>query len=77
VATVNLAVMRAGESGKILNIAGGFGLRRRLEALGVRLGVRITKISGAAFRGPVVVRVGNTTVALGHHMARKVRVEVQ
>lgn len=75
-AIVNLAIMRDGESGKVMNIAGGFGLCRRLEALGIRLGVEVTKVSGVGFRGPVVVRVGNTTVALGHHMARRIRVEV-
>ncbi len=73
---INLSSMRNGQTGKVTGVGGGFGLRRRLEALGIRVGVNITKVSGATRRGPVVVRAGNTTVAVGHGMARRIRVEV-
>ena len=38
--------------------------------------MRIKKVSGHFMRGPVTARVGNTEVAIGHGMARRVMVEV-
>lgn len=72
---VNLAQMKSGEEGIIVAIQGGYGLMRRAEALGVRLGVKIRKISSQFMRGPVTVQVGNTQVALGFGMAQKIIVE--
>jgi len=75
VSIVDLASMRQGEGGRVVRIEGGFGLRRRLEVLGVRVGVRIEKVSGYFMRGPVVVRSGNTEVAIGYGMARRIFVD--
>lgn len=72
---VNLAQMKSGEEGIIVAIQGGYGLTRRAEALGVRLGVKIRKISSQFMRGPVTVQVGNTQLALGFGMAQKIIVE--
>ena len=52
----------------------GFGLR--LEALGVRPGKKVTKVSSMLFRGPVTLRVGSTQVAVGFGMANRIIVEV-
>ncbi len=68
--------MGYGKEGRVVSIGGGMGLRRRLEALGVRVGVKIKKTSAHFMRGPVVVRTGNTEVAIGYGMARRVMVEV-
>jgi len=76
VAIVDLASMKQGEEGKVVRIEGGMGLQRRLEALGVRMGVKIKKVSGHFMRGPVVARSGNTEVAIGYGMARRIMVEV-
>lgn len=56
---------------------GGFGLTRRLDAIGIRPGSRLIKTSGPYLRGPVTVRIGNAQVALGFGMAGKVVVEVE
>ena len=74
---VDLARMKTGKTGKIVEILGGFGFLKRLESLGIRMGVEITKISGQFARGPVTVRVGNTHAAIGFGMAQKIMVEVQ
>ncbi|HIE17983.1 MAG TPA: ferrous iron transport protein A [Dehalococcoidia bacterium] len=73
---LTLVQMKAGQSGTIIAILGGRGLARRLEALGVRLGKRITKISSTLFRGPVTLRVDHTQVAVGFGMARRILVEI-
>jgi ferrous iron transport protein A len=68
--------MEAGQKGVIVGILGGHGLRRRLEAMGVRPGKTITKVGGQAFRGPVTLRVDHTQIALGFGMANKIVVDV-
>lgn len=73
---LTLAQMKAGQSGTVIAVLGGKGLVRRLEALGVRLGKRVTKISSTLFRGPVTLRIDHTQVAVGFGMARKIMVEI-
>ncbi len=74
-AIVDLAHMGAGHQGKVVEVHGGYGMKTRLDAMGIRPGVEITKISSQIMHGPVLVRVGNTQVALGHGMATRVFVE--
>lgn len=73
---LTLAQMRTGQSGTIIAILGGRGLLHRLEALGIRPGMKATKISSALFRGPVTLRTNHTQVAIGFGMARKILVEI-
>ncbi len=75
-AHIDLAQMDAGQSGKVITMHGGRGMTAKLEALGIRPGVVITKVSGQIMRGPVIVRVGNTQIAIGFGMARRVIVEI-
>jgi ferrous iron transport protein A len=72
---VPLTMLRAGQSGKIVEIQGGPGLINRLNALGIRPGKRVTKVGSMLMRGPVTVQVGGTQVAMGFGMARRVIVE--
>ncbi len=74
--TFSLTDMESGQKGKVVRIQGGQGLRARLGALGIRPGVSITKISGQIMRGPIIVRIGATRIAIGFGMARRVEVEV-
>ncbi len=73
---VTLRQMQSGQSGKVVQIQGGFGLVNRLSALGIRPGKRITKVSSMLMRGPVTIQAGNTQVALGFGMANKIIVEL-
>ena len=73
---VSLLQMRPGQRGKIVEINGGYGLAHKLEALGIRTGKEITKISEQLMRGPVLLQQGHTQAALGFGMASKVLVEV-
>ncbi len=52
-------------------------MTRRLSALGIRPGKRLTKVSAMFMRGPVTVRVGGTEIALGFGMASRIVVEVE
>lgn len=65
-----LTRLRAGQKGTISAIRGGHGMQQRLEALGIRQGATITKVSAQWMKGPVILRYNNTEVAVGHGMAR-------
>jgi ferrous iron transport protein A len=69
---LTLAEMKTGQAGTVVEILGGHGLVRRLDALGIRPGRKVTKMSSALFRGPVMLRVNSTQVAVGFGMARKI-----
>jgi ferrous iron transport protein A len=73
---LTLAEMRTGQTGTVVGVLGGHGLIQRLDALGIRPGKKMTKLSSTLFRGPVTLRVNNSRVAVGFGMARKIIVEV-
>jgi ferrous iron transport protein A len=73
---VTLTDMEAGQTGKVASVQGGHGFRRRLEALGIRPGMKITKVSGQIMHGPIIVKIGTSQIAIGFGMARRVLVEV-
>ena len=74
---IDLTKMKSGARGTVVGIAGGHGTAKRLDALGIRSSVSITKISSQLLRGPVTVAVGNAQIAIGFGMARKIVVELE
>lgn len=75
-AIVELSKLRNGQSGRVVNITGGIGIISKLEALGIRKGIIVTKKSALIARGPVIVLAGGTEIAMGYGMASKIFVEV-
>ena len=73
---VSLAEMAPGQTGMVVSLEGGHGMMRRLAAMGLHRGAAVTKTSTQPFRGPIGVQVGNTEVAMGFGLARRVMVEV-
>ncbi|MCR4403154.1 MAG: ferrous iron transport protein A [Firmicutes bacterium] len=71
---ISLVNARAGETVQVVEILGGHGLVARLEALGIRQGAELRKVSSLFLRGPVTVEVHDTKVAMGYGMASKVLV---
>jgi Fe2+ transport system protein FeoA len=62
---------------RIIDIAGGEGVRRRLFSLGFHIGDRIALGGQSILRGPVLIRnldLG-VTVAVGRGIAQKIMVE--
>ena len=74
---ISLVQLKRGQSGRVIQIMGGYGMTRRLSALGIRPGKRLTKVSAMFMRGPVTARVGGTEIALGFGMATRIVVEVE
>ncbi len=73
---ISLAQMRSGQKGRIVEINGGYGLASKLDALGIRTGKEITKVSEQFMRGPVLLQQDRTQAAMGFGMASKVMVEI-
>ena len=73
---LTLSQMEAGQAGTIVQVLGGHGLVRRLEAMGIRPGKKVTKTNSMLFRGPVAIEVGSSQVAIGLGMAKRIMVEV-
>lgn len=74
---VSLVDMKTGQSGRVKKIYGGRGMRDRLQALGVHPGKRLTKLSTFFQRGPVVVEIDRSRVAMGYGRANRIFIEVE
>ncbi|MFW5996118.1 MAG: FeoA family protein [Halanaerobiaceae bacterium] len=70
-----LAELPAGKTGEIVGFNGGRGFRDKIDALGIRPGKKITKISNMMLEGPVTVKVDGSRLAIGRNMAEKIVVK--
>ena len=74
---IPLIHMKSGEKGIIAAIQGGHGMIHKLDALGIRCGVELKKVSRQPMRGPVLIEIGNTQIAIGYGMAQRIVVEIK
>ncbi|MGB9776128.1 MAG: FeoA family protein [Anaerolineae bacterium] len=70
---VPLSALRTGEVGVVAALSGGHSLRSRMLTLGLTPGAEVTILQNYG-RGPMIVRVRDTRVALGRGEAGKVLV---
>ncbi len=70
---VPLKALDNGKKATILNLPGGE-CRQRLEALGLRIGKCVTKVSGMPFCGPVCLVLDGRQIAIGHGVASRIEV---
>lgn len=73
---VSLIQMKANQKGRIVEIYAGIGLQNRFMSMGIYKGREVTKFSHIGLRGPVVIKVGRSILALGHGMASKIIIEI-
>ena len=69
---ISLVKLKSNRRGRIVEILGGSGLEAKLEGMGLYAGKEIAKVSHIGLRGPVVIKVGRSILALGHGVAAKV-----
>jgi len=72
---VSLTQLKENHRGKVIEISGDANLQKRLMNMGVYKGRDISKLSHIGLRGPAVIRVGRSIIALGYSVASKVKVE--
>ena len=75
--SVTLLSMRKNETAQIVEIQGGQQLETKLKAMGLYKGRNIVKRSPADSKGPSIVEVMGTNLAVGQGMAAKIIVKVQ
>jgi ferrous iron transport protein A len=61
---------------RVMAIDGGHRVRAHLNTLGIHVGDWLTVVERAPFRGPVLVEINGTRLALGRGVASKVQVEI-
>ena len=68
----NLIQVDKGKNIRVVKIEGGREFRERAESMGLRVGVSIKKVSAQVMNGPITIQIGNSKVALGRGMAKKI-----
>jgi len=71
----NLAALPPGRMAVVVGFRGGRGMMRKLEAMGVRPGKIVRKVSSQFMAGPVTVLIEGRQVAMGRGIAARVRVK--
>jgi len=71
-----LGMMRTGDSGVVSHMTGGRNMINRLDALGIRQGKRIIKLSSMFMKGPVTIKFDEVQVAIGYRMANKIVIKL-
>jgi Fe2+ transport system protein FeoA len=74
---ISLVRVKKGIKVKIVELPSGKLLASRLSSLGLRVGTCVTKVSAFALKGPITVKVGSTTLAIGHTMAERIIVDTR
>ena len=73
---ISVVEMNTGDIGTVIGFEGGFGMVRKLENMGIRIGSQIKKVSGQFMGGPVVILQGSTQVGIGFGMAKRIMVRI-
>ncbi len=68
-----LSMVQSGESVQVAAVRAGWGLQRRLADMGLTPGVRV-KVINSQGRGPVILDLRGSRLALGHGVAHKIMV---
>jgi len=73
---IPLDKLQLGKEGLIVDLLGGYKLIKKLDALGIRRGKKVTKISNMVMNGPVTIRInGANNIAIGRGMSKKIIVK--
>ena len=73
--TVRLVECRRGDRVRIVRIDAGRGTVLNLMSLGLDVGHTVELLRRSPLHGPLLVSHGETEVAVGYHLAKKILVE--
>ena len=71
----DLTQIKEGKTVKVVEIIGGQQFQKKIDAIGLRIGSKITKVSAQMLNGPITIKIGSTKLALGRGMAKKIIVD--
>lgn len=67
--------VKPGSRARVVGFSGGWRGSDRLLKMGIGPGAEVQAVSFHPFRGPIVVKVDDTQIALGRGLAKKILVE--
>lgn len=70
-----LAQVQENNKAKVIDIQGGQRIRQRLGQMGIHPGDIVTILRYGALRGPILIEIHGSQVALGRGIASKILVE--
>ncbi|MGD2175474.1 MAG: FeoA family protein [Candidatus Brocadiaceae bacterium] len=71
----NLEKLPAAQEAIVVGFRGGRGMSRKVDAMGLRPGKTVRKVSSQFMAGPVIVVIDGRQVAMGRGIARRIDVE--
>jgi len=75
---IHLIDMKKNEKGIIVDIIScGENMCNRLKSMGIRVGIKLTRVNSNFGRGPIIIKIGERQTALGYGMSCKIIVEVE
>lgn len=72
---VPIIFLKPNEKGKVVKLSGGKKFFEKMNSLGIYNGVVIEVISKFN-NGPVIIKIGDSRLAIGHNMAQKIFVQI-
>lgn len=75
--TEYLTKIKKGLSGTIEELPEGEKVRQKLSEMGIRVGMDITVKQVMPLNGPVIIKSGQTQIAIGHGMASRIKVKLK
>lgn len=70
--TCRLSELPAGHAGTIVRLEGGRGMTKQLEDIGIEKDKHVSVIAKQPGGGPLVVRIGTSTVSIGRGKADRI-----
>ena len=73
--TATLDRIRTNKNVRVVDVVGGWGLRRHINQLGIHPGDILTVLRHAAMGGPILIMIHGSQIAIGRGMASQIIVE--
>ncbi len=67
--------IRSNKNVRVVDVAGGWGLRSHISQLGIHPGDLLTVLRHAAMGGPILIMIHGSQIAIGRGMASHITVE--
>ncbi len=74
--TEYLTKLKKGQTGTIHAFPEGERAKLRLSEMGLREGMKIEIVQIIPLKGPVIIQMGQTQIAIGHGMASRVKIDL-
>lgn len=72
---MRLDTLETGNKARVIRINRGAGAEQQLMDMGIVPGVEVELLAKHPLRGPIIIKLGNTRIALGRRLAGSIEVE--